>query len=250
MSGTVPLWWISEAALARVRSEVDAVVRRWGAEWAVPVDANSVATALGFSQWTGAVAPAASADAMPSCVHHDDGLAAEIARLLFGESALGPVGMEVASAAAKALVTALEGRFGADGDPARAPSNGSRLGHAGVCCTVAVGARELKVFFATSWLCKHGWLNRPARPAVAAWSPAKALAHIPLRLTVEIGRADLTVGDLSAIARDDVVLVNNPSSEPIVIRVDDTDLQLRGFLGRQGSQRAVQFVSPSKRTSA
>jgi flagellar motor switch/type III secretory pathway protein FliN len=233
-----------------VRSEVDAVVRRWGAEWAVPVDADSVATALGSSQWTGAVAPAESAQAMPSCVHHDDGLPGEIARLLFGESALGPVGVDVASAAAKALVTALEGRFGADGDPARASSTGSSLGHAGVCCTVAVGARELKVFLATSWLCKHGWLGRPARPAVAAWSPAKALAHIPLRLTVEIGRADLTVGDLSSIARDDVVLVNNASSEPIVIRVDDTDLQLRGFLGRQGSQRAVQFVSASKRTSA
>lgn len=250
MSGAVPVWWIGAATLARVRSEVDAVLRRWNTEWAVPVGAGSVANALGHAQWSAAVQPGEASRATGSCVCHDAEFTAEIGRLLFSETAPASVGMDVAAAAAKALVSALEGRFGVDGDPSQSAGAGTRLGHAGVCCTVPVGARELKVLLAASWLRQHGWLGRPAMPAVAAWSPAKALAHIPLQLTVEIGRADLTVGDLSAMAPDDVVLVSNASSDPIVIRVDQTDINLRGFLGRQGTQRAVQFVSPSKKTSA
>jgi flagellar motor switch protein FliM len=71
-----------------------------------------------------------------------------------------------------------------------------------------------------------------------------------VRLTVELGRTGVSVGELSAIGTDDVVVVSGRSAEPLSVRVDGTDVQLRAFLGSQGAQRAVQFVSATPHTTS
>jgi hypothetical protein len=47
-----------------------------------------------------------------------------------------------------------------------------------------------------------------------------------------------------------VVVVSGRSAEPLSVRVDGTDVQLRAFLGSQGAQRAVQFVSATPHTTS
>ena len=248
--------WIPETALRRFGAEVDVVVERWSGEWGVPrpspgnvcavdrnrfVDDLSLAEPVGAQADTGAWLKAAR------------GLDTSVGRLLFGDgTSSAAVAKEIGALATAALLDKTRD-FLRDiqiTQSVAAASGTDRMpGHWGARYALAVGRHEIEILAPTPWLSARGWLARPARKPVQAWSPTQALAAVQVKLTVQIGSADLSVGEMSDIGSDDVILVNGSSTDPVFVKVEETDIQFRAFLGSNGASRAVQLVSESKRTS-
>lgn len=253
MRPPAPLWWLHADVLLRLAAEFDTVAQAWSQDWGAAVPATGSARALTGSQLAAAVKLAEplddAGDAGP-WLKPSQAMGSAARRAIFGDGAsAGPVAKEVGALAAAALLDRLRAALSlpANAGTARQPAQAlAAAGHAGAAYTVTVGEHELEILVPTAWLRARAWLKRPAVSAVPAWSAATALAHVPIRLTVELGQAEVSVGSLSAIGLDDVILVGNTTADPIVVRVEGSDQKLRAVLGRQGAQRAVQVVAASK----
>ena len=257
MSSHAALWWISDAALARFGEQVDALVRTWADAWGLTAPAPGVSRTADAGEIAHAAStfdslgPSAGAGPWLERVSGLDGIVAD---RLFGKGARAAVvASQVGASAAAALLDALRAflRTPALADPDAPSTRAGAPGNAGAVHALSIEGRTVQVIVPTRWLCARGWLARPSRRPVQAWSPAKALERIPVTLTVEVGNVDVSVGDLSALAIGDVIAVGTARAEPMAVRARHTDVQLRAFLGRSDSQRAVKFVSPSStRTSS
>jgi len=253
MSAPVPLWWLHAEVLLQLAAKFDAIVQAWARDWGASAPAAGSARALSASQLIAAAKlgePAeAPGDAGPWLTPLQ-AMGSAAWRAIFGDGAsAGPVAKEVGTLAAAALLDGLRAalRWPMNTPAALGPTEAlAAAGHGGAAYSITVGEHEIEILVPTLWLQANGWLKRPAVKAVPGWSPAKVLAHVPIRLTVELGQAELSVGSLSAIGPDDVILVGNATTDPIVMRVDGSDQKLRAFLGRQGAQRAVQVVAAPK----
>lgn len=253
MSSHQPLWWIPAAPLRRFGEALDAVVRAWASDWGVAAPAVGLVSAMGRRELRDFVASAESlgndADNGP-WLKREPGINTNMSGLIFGtEASRSAIGREAGQLAAVALVEALAHRLRAPAGAAPlALASAAAFGHAGAIFRTHLGSHELQVAAPTLCLVQQGWLARPASKPLQPWSAVQALTDVPVTLTIELGQAAVSVGELSHIGPDDVIVVSRQAAEPITVRADGTDLKLRAFLGRQGSQRAVQFVSTSKRT--
>ncbi len=254
MRPPAPLWWLHADVLLRLAAEFDAIVQTWARDWGASMPAAGSARAL-----TGRQLAAAVKLAEPSEGAHDAGpwirssqaMGSAARRAIFGDGAsAGPVAKEIGTLAAGNLLDGLRAAMRSPtASPGSAPQPADAFvsaGHGGAAYIVTVGEHEVEVLVPMAWLQTRGWLKRPSVKAVPRWFPAEVLAHVPIRLTVELGQAEVSVGSLSAIGLDDVILVGSTAAAPIVMRVDGSDQKLRAFLGRQGAQRAVQVVAVSK----
>lgn len=254
MNAHVPLWWLHSSVLLRLAAEFDAIVQAWAQDWGVSASTSGSTRALTGEQLANAVEraePVENASTAGPWLKPPQAMGSAARRELFGDVAsAGPVAREVGVLAAAALLDGF--RAALHSPPTTFGSAPERTepfvpaGHGGAAYTVMLGEHELEVLVPTAWLCARGWVKRPLVSAVPGWSPAKVLAHVPVRLTVELGQAELSVGSLSAISLDDVILVGSTTTAPIAMRIDGSDQKLRAFLGRQGTQRAVQVVAASK----
>lgn len=253
MSTTTPLWWLHSEVLLQLAAKFDAIVQAWAGDWGASATATGSVRALSPSELTTATKLAEPAEAPGDSgpwLKQPPAMGSAARRAIFGDGATaGPVAKEVGTLAAAALLDGLRAALRwpkntpAMPNPTEIPA---AAGHGGAIYGITVGGHEIEVLVPTAWLQAHGWLKRPAAKAVPGWSPAKVLAHVPIRLTVELGQAELSVGSLSAIAVDDVILVGNATADPIVMRIDGSDQKLGAFLGRQGAQRAVQVAAAFK----
>ena len=75
-----------------------------------------------------------------------------------------------------------------------------------------------------------------------AASQAMPIDHLPLTLTAELGRARLTVGDLTALAPGDVVPLGVAPDAPLTVRVGDR-LQFQARAGAVGSKLALDVLT-------
>lgn len=254
MSAHVPLWWLHPSVLLRLAAEVDAIVLAWARDWGVSASTAGSTRALTGEQLANALKlaePLGNASMAGPWLKPPQAVGSAARRAIFGEVAsAGPVAKEVGALAAAALLDGLRAVLrSSPTNPGCAPEPADAFvaaGHSGAAYTVTLGEHELEILVPTAWLCARGWVKRPLVSAVPGWSPAKVLAHVPVRLTVELGQAELSVGSLSAISLDDVILVGSTTAAPIAMRIDGSDQKLRAFLGRQGAQRAVQVVAVSK----
>jgi flagellar motor switch/type III secretory pathway protein FliN len=250
MSTSMPLWWLHADVLQQLAAEFDAIAHGWAQDWGASAPAAGTARALTARQLTAAAKLAEQTDVAGPWLKPSQAMGSAARQAIFGNGAgAGPIAKEVGTLAAAALLDGLRAalRWPTHTPAAPRPADASAsTGHGGAAYTVTVGEQEVEILVPTAWLHARGWLKRPAVKAVAGWSPAKVLAHVPIQLTVELGRTELSVGSLSAIGPDDVILVGNATTDPIVMRVDGSDQKLRAFLGRQGAQRAVQIVAAPK----
>ena len=256
MSKPLPLWWISGRVLQQFGLALDGVVQAWAREWGVSNPEAGSVHALNGHRYAQVVGGAC---AVGERIHAGPWvrLPAGIEDGLFGDAAEAeghaPGIAAAAGSRAKAALNETLTQFllRPTATPAVSPAMPAHgIGHGGAVYRVTLAHHVVEIIVSSSWLCLHGLLGRPARPPVPAWSAAQALASVPVRLTVELGRATVSVGELSAIGADDVVVVSGHSAEPMSVRVDGTDVQLRAFLGSQGAQRAVQFVSATQPTAS
>ena len=254
MSTPTPLWWLHADVLLRLAAEFDSIAQAWAQDWGASAPAAGAARALTGSQLAAAVKlaePLEGAGNVGPWLKPSQAMGSAARRAIFGDGAsAGPVAKEVGNLAAAALLDGLRAALRSPTtNPGTSPQPSDAFvaaGHGGAAYTVTVGEHEVEILVPSAWLRARGWLKRPAVGAVPGWSPAKVLAHVPIRLTVELGQAEVSVGSLSAIGLDDVILVGSTTAAPIVMRVDGSDQKLRAYLGRQGAQRAVQVVAASK----
>lgn len=260
MSSAVPLWWLPGRVLHRFGLAIDGVVQTWAREWGVSHPEAGSVHALEALRFPQAISGASGACAVGEGTHGGAWvrLPAGIEDDLFGDAAdaenhetgiAAAAGSLAKAALNDALTQFLLRPNAAAAVPPQIPAQ-ARVGHGGAVYRVTLAHHVVEIIVSSSWLCLHGLLGRPARPPVPAWSAAEALASVPVQLTVELGRACVSVGELSAIGTDDVVVVSGRSAEPLAVRVYGTDVQLRAFLGSQGAQRAVQFVSATQPTAS
>ncbi len=76
----------------------------------------------------------------------------------------------------------------------------------------------------------------------AAPSQAMPINHLPLTLSAELGRARLTVGDLTALVPGDVVPLGVAPDAPLTVRVGDR-LQFQARAGAVGSKLALDVLT-------
>lgn len=254
MSTPAPIWWLHAGVLLRLAAEFDGIMQGWAQDWGASAPAVGSARALTGTELAALVKlaePLEGAGNAGPWLKPSQAMGSAARRAIFGDGAsAGPVAREVGSLAAVALLDGLRAALRwPKASPGIVPQPTDAFvagGHGGAAYTVTVGEHEIEILVPTAWLRARGWLKRPAVGPVPGWSPDKVLAHVPIRLTVELGQAEVSVGSLSAIGLDDVILVGSTTAAPIVMRVDGSDQKLRAFLGRQGAQRAVQVVAASK----
>jgi flagellar motor switch/type III secretory pathway protein FliN len=249
-------WWIPASALRRVEEALNGVIQAWAKDWGIALPPPGVAKVARGPF----VPPTDTAMVVISGTGEDHGvwlcereaLTRAVVELLFGASAADSrLACELAASAVTALRTGIEqGLAQTPGTAVSAARHDNRLGHPGASYHCQLGTHEMQVNMTCASLVLHGWIARPALKPLPAWAAERALAHLPVSLTVELGDAEVSVGDLSALAPGDVILVNQRAEAPIAVKADDTELQLAAFLGRDESQRAVQFVSTPTRARA
>jgi hypothetical protein len=158
----------------------------------------------------------------------------------------GSVADEALEALLAQLVEALTGQASAPaaaGAMAAAPAL-LRRGAGTVLCTVHLGARALRLLV----------------PAAAAGAPARArdsgmpvvplrqaLARTPVALTVELGRAELTLGYLRTLAVGDVLALPMALDAPLSLHGPDGAPLCAAHLGSTGGQRAVELAANESR---
>jgi flagellar motor switch protein FliM len=66
--------------------------------------------------------------------------------------------------------------------------------------------------------------------------------ELPVEVTVELGRVELPITQLTGLAAGDLLILNQRVSEPLIARVDNRP-KFRGWPGRVGSRQSLQIES-------
>lgn len=84
--------------------------------------------------------------------------------------------------------------------------------------------------------------SAPAAPPRTAPHPAipRIMREVPVPVIVELGRADLSMSELTSLQSGDVVVLEQSVQRPLNVRVGDV-LKFRGRPGRIGTQRCLEI---------
>lgn len=82
--------------------------------------------------------------------------------------------------------------------------------------------------------------SRPALPPPGFASLRSAAGTAPIRIEVVLGDAELTLGDLAALAPGDVIRLDTRTSDPLAVRVDDGQTAFHAHLGRHAEHKVIQ----------
>lgn len=229
-----------------------AALERWARDWAALPDhavacgdACEAAAALSDLAWQRR-ALAAGADvfiALPPDGAH------WMTRLVFGLDDGAPaapladaVAADALEALAAQLADALTGQAStAAGRATPAPAL-LRRGAGTVLCTVRLGAATLRVLVPAA-------ARAAAAPAARALAPVvplrQALAALPVPLTVELCRAELTLGYLRTLAVGDVLALPMALDAPLHVHGPGAAPLCAAHLGAAQGRRAVELATPT-----
>ncbi|MGZ3182495.1 MAG: FliM/FliN family flagellar motor C-terminal domain-containing protein [Telluria sp.] len=137
-----------------------------------------------------------------------------------------------------ALLAALTGQQpDGPGDAGAPPAAAWRRGAGLVLCTVRFGARSLQ------WLAPVPAAAPPAPTRRPPLQPLRAaLAARTVRLHVELGEAEVTLGDLRGLRIGDVLALPAPLGAPLRVANAAGVTLCHGHLGAAGGQRAVELT--------
>jgi flagellar motor switch/type III secretory pathway protein FliN len=258
MTAVVPLYWVSSSVMAQLTQVLDSALQSWAAAWGVTLPLSG-AVRLADSRELGDASPSGAGwDSMTAesgpWLRISGGLKDELAALMLGtDAARSKIAEEVAARALRALEDALHALLRSDVAASMAdhPESLPAGAHWGVHYTATLGDKHLvDVLLRSATLEAHGWLRRPAPQALKSDSTEAALSHLPVSFCVELGHVEVSVGDLANLSAGDVILMPQLATEPLPVKVTGTPVELRAHLGSSKAQRAIQFVSASKRPTA
>jgi hypothetical protein len=172
-----------------------------------------------------------------------------MAQLVFGlddGAPPSPLAATVATGALDALaaqlVEALTGQASAPGAPGAPAPALLRRGAGSILCTIQLGTRTVRL------LVPAGAYAAPA-PAPRAHGPVvplrEALAALPVPLTVELCRAELTLGYLRTLAVGDVLALPLTLDAPLTVRGPGDAALCAAHLGSTAGHRAVELARPT-----
>lgn len=254
MADVRTLRWVSAAAQVRLRERADAVLSDWADQWGLPAPTGGNVE-LAKAALSDEALPARGCLPAPVAplgvqVQVAATLAKALPPVMFGcTAAESPLAAAVGEQAASALFEALSTRLGRQ--PMNVAEHTHPIAHPGVHYRASVGEVVVAFFADIRWLAANAWLPMPALPPLPIDAVSTALASLPVELTVELGRAELSLGDLATLAAGDVILVSQSTTEPLVLCLPEGGTALCAHLGRSGDRRAVQLtVSPHRPLSS
>lgn len=162
------------------------------------------------------------------------------------------VAMDVARDALHDLCTALQAIIGggAPDSPSaasRVPQSAWRRGSGAVIVVLAMGNFKLHCLLnhaaVTHVLQSPAWQKQGLAPT----NLNRIFGQEPIRLTVRLGNADLTLAQLSTLAKDDVILVSSPVNQPLAVYAPDGSVVCQCHLGRKNGKAAIETIRPNAR---
>lgn len=109
--------------------------------------------------------------------------------------------------------------------------------------TINVGAASVRCVLSAAAAAALAPVKAPAKlPALPVLAWRTALADVPVRLTIEAGRAEVGAGSLLHCGPGDVIRLETPADQPLDVRAPGGAHLFYGFLGRAGSHAAVEVT--------
>ena len=152
----------------------------------------------------------------------------------------GGVAARALEALAAQLVDALTGRTSTPAERVTPAPALLRRGAGTILCTIQLGARTLRVLVPAGAYAASTSTARAGEPVVPL---RQALAALPVPLTVELCRAELTLGYLRTLALGDVLALPMALDAPLRVHGPDAAPLCAAHLGSADGRRAVELTS-------
>lgn len=149
------------------------------------------------------------------------------------------VAVDALDALAAQLVEALTGQVSKPGERAAPAPALLRRGAGTILCTVQLGTRTLRLLVPAG---AYGAATPTARTGEPVVPLRRALAALPVPLTVELCRAELTLGYLRTLALGDVLALPMALDAPLHVHGPDAAPLCAAHLGSVDGRRAVELT--------
>ncbi len=236
--------------LQALQQRLQALLAAWCADWGLGgLDLHSEraweSPLAAYKNWQASAAAGLWYAMEPSFVAQVQAqmLAPELGEAVFSDG--------IASAAASRAVQDLRARLAALLPAAvSAPTFLGTPASADACFAHASGAVLVQIAGgAMACLFDAAALNGLLGPAPVSAVPAlnlvprkQAIAHLPVRLVVEVGKAEVNLGNFLAIELGDVVRVNRAIDAPLHVAAMGGGVVFDGYLGKIGDTMAIEAV--------
>lgn len=254
-----PFMLIGASVLASVRSAAELAARDWTADWGLAADAVTLgarrACESSVPETTGAWSCFASQGQHVYVGWHPDSTAV-LQELMFAPDAVhAPAFADVAQlapAAARAAIDALAcalassllGSAGSTPAACQAPEAAHyRRGGGAVVLSVAIGRQQSCLVLDQACVRRlAGQATVAALPALAKVDIQRELSDTGVILDLNVGTARVGLGSLMTLAIGDVIRLNAPVEQPISLSLPSGVPVLNGYLGKVGTQLAVELI--------
>lgn len=235
--------WLPESICDEVVSEVDRELTCWADAWGIAKPGMVRAERVPALE---SVAP----EFVDLLAEWPVAWKRELAQSLFK---LDVDGSTLIDAVLVAVIAALQTRLRAVFGSAPASDDVSvPVGHAGVLVIVEVLGHPSGLMLSCAQLKACGKLRRPTPVALGTVDMERALAGLPVRLTAELGRVEVSLEELMHLAIGDVLLLKEAIDSPLRVRSPGSPLMLPAHLGRSSASasRALRWLPASSQVSS
>lgn len=240
MSLIHPFCWVSEVALDRLGSALQAEFNAWAVAWGLPQSSRGEMQVLRVPQAKGMPAGEQLLSGSAACTRV---LRSKLVHLL--STSLGETSTVLdltANRLAADLIDRLRKRFAANSVSSAAAV--LPLGDWGVQARIAWQGCQLSLALSCSQLRSGDLLRAAARPKLAKVAAERVLSHLPVDLVAEVGQVSISVPDLINLAVDDVLVLSRGLDSAIYLSAPGSSLRQLARLGCSGTgSRAVSLLA-------
>jgi flagellar motor switch/type III secretory pathway protein FliN len=259
-SNVTPFQLLKRSSAQALAERCGAALARWGAAWPpLPDQAVSCSAASEHAAvLSGELRRRTLADGTPVWALVPAASARYLEQLVFGLHEMdamsdkhlpSPLGASVADDALEDLLQQLvhgaTGQASQAQEPGAPPAQLLRRGSGAVLCTVQLGERAIRVLLPAAALPPLGASPRRAS-GTALVALHQALAHLPVTLSVEVSRTELTLGYLRTLAVGDVLALPTGVDHALRVVGPGETTVCHAHLGALSGHRAVEMIKQQR----